>query len=291
MEFTLANEYLTVVSKDKGAELCSIKSKETKLEYLWQADRKFWNRHAPILFPIVGKLKGDKTLIEGKEYNMTQHGFARDMTFHVVENSSNTITYRLFNNDETKIKYPYDFVLYIGYMLKDNAVEVSYRVENIDSKDIFFSIGAHPGFNCPLEEGQKFEDYYLEFDKEELIESYRLKNGAVTDEKELLFDEKIKELKLSKELFEGDAIMLENMVSSEVAIKNKNSGRGVALNYKGFPYLGIWSKPEGAPFLCIEPWYGIADFESSNGVYEEKKGIMKLEPGEGFTCSYNIKIF
>lgn len=290
MEFTLANEYLTVVSKDKGAELCSIKSKETKLEYLWQADPKFWNRHAPILFPIVGKLKGDKTLIEGKEYNMTQHGFARDMIFHVVENSSNTITYRLFNNDETKIKYPYDFVLYIGYMLKDNAVEVSYRVENIDSKDIFFSIGAHPGFNCPLEKGQKFENYYLEFDKEELIESYRLKNGAVTDEKELLFDEKIKELKLSKELFEGDAIMLENMVSSEVAIKNKNSGRGVALNYKGFPYLGIWSKPEGAPFLCIEPWYGIADFESSNGVYEEKKGIMKLEPGEGFTCSYTIKI-
>lgn len=291
MEFTLANEYITVVSKDKGAELCSIKSKSSNLEYLWQADPAFWNRHAPVLFPIVGRLRDDKTIIAGKEYSMTQHGFARDMIFEVVEHSSSTITYRITSSEETKKRYPYDFALYIGYMLRDNQVEVSYRVENKDKKNIFFSIGAHPGFNCPLEEGENFEDYYLEFDKEELISSFRLRNGVVQERKELLFDTKVKNLKLSKDLFKEDAIMLEDTESAELSLKSGKTGRGITVNYKGFPYLGIWSKPDGAPFVCIEPWFGIADFAGSSGIYEEKKGIMELKEEEGFSCSFIIKIF
>ncbi|MDP4087707.1 MAG: aldose 1-epimerase family protein [Bacillota bacterium] len=291
MEYRISNEFITVASSDKGAELCSIKSNRDGLEYLWQADPAFWGRHAPVLFPIVGRLKEDKTLIEGRGYRMSQHGFARDMVFEVVEHSETTITYRTESSGETKERYPYDFVLYIGYMLKDNAVEVSYRVQNSSEKNMFFSIGAHPGFNCPLETREEFEDYCLEFNRAELMDSYRLKKGLVQNEKKLLFDAKVKCLNVSKELFEADAIMLVDMESTELSLRSRKSGKGVSVGYQGFPYLGIWSKPEGAPFVCIEPWYGIADFEAGSGVFEEKRGVLKLQAGESFTCSFTIKVY
>lgn len=292
MRNTISSDKITVISKSEGAELCSIKSNSDGLEYLWQADTSFWSRHAPVLFPIVGKLKDNKTVIEDETYEMGQHGFARDMNFEVVEATSSSITYVLESSEVSKEKYPYEFKLYIGYKVTNSTAEVSYIVENIDKKNIFFSIGAHPGFNCPLEEGEKFEDYYLEFNKPELIDSYRLKGGVIEAEKKLLFKEKISKLNVSEELFKDDAIMLENMESTELSLRSEKTGRGLTVNYEGFPYLGIWSKPEGgAPFVCLEPWFGIADLVDTSGIYKEKKGIVELEPGAKFSCSFAISIF
>lgn len=290
MGYSLSNEFLTVGTKPEGAELTSIKSKKDGIEYLWAADPNFWNRHAPVLFPIVGKLKDNKTIIENRECAMTQHGFARDMTFSTAKHEQNSITYLLESSDESKKKYPYDFKLYIGYRLENSSLEVSYTVVNTDNKTIYFSIGAHPGFNCPLAEGEDFTDYYLEFDSPELIDSYRLRDGVIGG-KELLFDKEVTTLDVSKELFENDAIMLENMASTELTLKSRKSGRGLTLNYKGFPYLGIWSKPEGAPFVCIEPWFGIADTADNTGVFEKKKGIVSLGVGEEFNCKFTIRVF
>jgi galactose mutarotase-like enzyme len=288
----IGNDKITVISKEEGAELCSIKSKVDGTEYLWQADPSIWNRHAPVLFPIVGKLKDNKTIIEDREYTMGQHGFARDMTFKTIESSSDSVLYLLKSSNTTKEKYPYDFELYIGYKIVDTSIQVSYVVKNTDSKKMFFSLGAHPGFNCPLVDGEEFGDYYLEFNKPELINSINVKDALIEDVKTLLYADKVTKLQVSRGLFRNDAIILENMEATELSLKSTRNGHGVTVSYKGFPYLGIWSKQEDdGTFVCIEPWFGIADAVNSNGVFMEKKGIMELEAGDQFCCSSTISIF
>jgi galactose mutarotase-like enzyme len=288
MSEIIESSKLKVEVSESGAEMKSIFDKERNKELIWQADPAFWPRRAPVLFPIVGKLKDNKFRFEGKEYELSQHGFARDKKFNLDLKGKNYLAYSLQSDAETLKNYPFKFKLSITYILDGNSIRVRYEVVNTDSKTLYFSIGGHPGFACPVNSNEKFSDYYLEFEKEETVSRFVLQEGLVGGKKEaLLKGEKI--IPLSPELFAKDALIFKDLKSSYISLKNKKGDYSVRVDFSGFPYLGSWSKP-GASFVCIEPWYGIADKKTFEGDFNEKEGINQLGKGEKFNCEFSITI-
>lgn len=288
--FQLQNSTLSVKINSFGAELCSVMSNETNIEYIWQANETIWARHAPHLFPIVGKLKNGEYIYKEKSYQLPQHGFARDHEFICVEETSDYLLFEYTASIESLEKYPFHFSLQIGYKLIEHSLEVSYSVFNPDSKELYFSIGAHPAFNCPLQKNESFSDYELVFpDKNKLVVNL-LHDGLISDEtKEVeLIDSK---LSVSKELFMNDALVCMNTQIEEVSLVSKKTKHGVSLVSKAWPYYGIWSKKGVEQFVCLEPWYGIADRENTNGDFENKAGIIKIESEQYFKCSFDILFF
>lgn len=286
----LQNEKLIIESNNYGAELTKIFSKRYNKDILWNGNKKYWGRQSPILFPIVGKLVDNETIIEENLYSMTQHGFARDMEFEIVDKGDTFISYKLTNNESTLEKYPYSFELIINYTLNDNSINIEWIVKNTDSKDIFFSIGGHPAFNLPLFEQNDFSEYHLEFKKRSDVEKINLNTSFIED---ITFIGDLKNLQLSPELFKNDALIYTNI--DEVSICNNNGSKYITLSMQDFPLVGIWTPyydetNSTAPFLCIEPWYGLADSIHSNKIYKDKKFINKLGKGKVFTASYSINI-
>ena len=290
MIYTLENENIRVVASSNGGELHSIKKINAETEYLWNGDERYWKYHAPVLFPIVGKVNGGKYKIDGIEYELPQHGLARTREFKLIEKSESRIVFELQYDEETLKVYPFKFVLRIGYTLMEYGVETSYEVINKDNKDIYFSIGGHPAYMCPINQGESFEDYYFEFDKVEKSSKILLNsNGLFTKNKEL-FMENSKELPLSIEIFKDDAIVFNDLKSNKISLKSRKSDKSVTMDFSGFPYLGLWTKPTGAPFVCIEPWFGHADYEDFNGDFKDKEGINKLAVGKSFKAAYLVTV-
>ena len=290
MIYTLENENIRVVASSNGGELYSIKKINDETEYLWNGDERYWKYHAPVLFPIVGKVNGGKYKIDGIEYELPQHGLARTREFKLIEKSESRIVFELQYDEETLKVYPFKFVLRIGYTLMEYGVETSYEVINKDNKDIYFSIGGHPAYMCPINQGESFEDYYFEFDKVEKSSKILLNsNGLFTKNKEL-FMENSKELPLSIEIFKDDAIVFNDLKSNKISLKSRKSDKSVTMDFSGFPYLGLWTKPTGAPFVCIEPWFGHADYEDFNGDFKDKEGINKLAVGKSFKAAYLVTV-
>ncbi|GKX30685.1 LACX protein [Vallitalea longa] len=286
----LENDVLKIEVNSFGAQLSSIKTKKDNLEYLWQGDKKVWGRKSPLLFPIVGKLLDNEYYIDGKDYQLEQHGFARDMEFEVKEINKAKLEYTLLFNQVTLQKYPYRFLLTVTYELTDNSLSVGYKVKNLDSGDIYFSIGAHPGFNLPLHKEEKLEDYYIEFDIPETVDKYHLNNDFVISVDSMPFLDNEKIVPMTKDIFSEGAIILLDVKSNSISLKNKNNSKEVCIKYDGFPYLGIWGQPDNSPFVCLEPWYGVADFENTDKQYKTKKGIQKLKELEEFKSKYTISI-
>ncbi|SEO86532.1 aldose 1-epimerase family protein [Propionispora vibrioides] len=276
--------------KSLGAELCSLQLKQNGTEYIWQADPGYWGRHAPVLFPIVGQLINNQYELDGQTYQLSQHGFARDMEFEIVLQNSQKAVFRLLFNSKTLEKYPGKFELFIIYTLQDDVLSIEYKVINQDDKTIYFSIGAHPAFRCPLGAGERWEDYYLKFSAQETTVRYLLHKGLLSGEcEEILQDSDT--LPLTAELFRQDAIILKNLKSKSVALKSQKSDKVIQIDFARFPYLGIWSRPNGgAPFICIEPWYGVSDNRNERKIFKDKEGMQRLEMGEEFCCQYSIKI-
>lgn len=285
---------IEIKSSPKGAELISILVNGK--ECLHQGEKvcnkegkAYWKRHAPVLFPIVGRLKEDTTLIEGRPYKMSQHGFARDMEFSVVENTNKKQEYLLISNEITKEKYPYEFRLTITHEVIQNKVKTTYQVENIDTREIIFGIGGHPAYQYPLE-----SECYLEFEKEETkVEYFHVENGLLAKGKPKAMENEIthKILPITKQCFQDDAIIMKGIVSDKVSLKSKKLGKTLlSFSFPKFPNFAIWSKPE-APFICLEPWYTTADSQDSVGILKEKEGILIVKPKEIFTCAYEVEFF
>lgn len=263
---------------EKGAELTSIMFNGVEKIH---DGKEFWNRHSPVLFPIVGKLKGGKTLIDGIEYKIEQHGFARDMNFEELDKNS----YVLKSDSETLKKFPFKFELYISYEVNDNAVKCKYKVINKDNRLMYFGLGGHPAFNCDYSTGK----YSLSFEEnEDEIEIYNLEDGLLKESKinfeKYLYNNRII---FDKEIFNNDAIIIKNLKSRKVYLQDK-SQTVLEFTFKKFPYLGIWSKPN-AKFICIEPWSNTADKTNSSGIFEEKEDSIKLEPNEKFEAEWSVK--
>jgi galactose mutarotase-like enzyme len=289
MSFQLENESLILKMKEQGAELTNIILKSDRTEYLWQGDSRFWGRHAPILFPIVGRLADDTYYVDSKAYHLSQHGFARDMVFEVTEKSGNTITYTLNSTGETLKKYPFSFSLDVTYELEGNSITVIYDVQNTNDEKMLFSIGAHPAFNVPFTANETFEDYYLDFDVPEIFDIYVLDKGLRKPSKHSIADP-AQTLPLTKELFRDDALIFENLSKNKITIRSKNHSKFVEVEFPDFPYSGIWTPYNEAPFLCIEPWQGIADEVGEPADLQQKKGILSLQNGEIFSCRYTITV-
>jgi galactose mutarotase-like enzyme len=283
MELQLRSNQLTVKIKEQGAEMCSVTNKKD-IEFVWQANEKIWPRHAPVLFPIVGKLKENKYEFDGQSYQLGQHGFARDMKFKVVERSDTKCTLELQSDSKSKKQYPFDFSLKIIYELSNNELTTRYQVENKGAKKMFFSIGAHPGFRCPLEANEKFEDYYIEFEHDTFLQTV-LQDGLRSSTNKVL-PLVGKKLYLSENLFDEDALVFENHQISKISLRSSKSDHKITMECKDWPYYGIWSKKGCTEFVCLEPWYGIADREDTTGELSKKEGIITLDPSQKFDCSF-----
>ena len=283
---------LKIQTKKLGAELTSIqcngKERLFQGEKILDADGNiYWKRQAPVLFPIVGQLKDSKTQIEGKVYQMTQHGFARDMEFEEILKTENKHHYVLKYNKDTLKRYPYKFELHIIYEIAENTLIVKYEVKNIDDKKIYFGLGGHPAFNCEYSK----EEYEINFqEREDNIEFLKLKNGLIDTEKakNILNNNKIY---LEKNIFDNDAIIMKNIKSNKIILQNKKVNKKILeFDFTGFPYLALWSK-KGAPFVCIEPWQNTADRIDSTQIYKEKANIIEIEKDNIFECQYSIKFY
>lgn len=273
----------------RGAEPMSIRTLEDPVEFLWQGDPQYWAGRSPTLFPIVGALRNNRYRLHGKEYEMNQHGFARNSAFELVASNSRSLTWLLRENPQTLKIFPFFFELFTTYHLEENSILIGHTVVNTGKETLWFSVGEHPGFNCPLFEGESMDDYSLLFDQEEVIERRFLENSLLAEKKELFLDHE-KTIPLSRELFQRKAIILEKFKSSSVSLISKNHHRKVTVAFDGYPFLGIWSPPAGAPFVCVEPWYGVASPEDSDGDITQKPGILSLGAGQKFHCGYRIII-
>lgn len=282
---TLKSDKLTVSFKNAGAELTGIKDHHGT-EFLWHAGDP-WKRHAPVLFPIVGKLKGDQYIFEGKTYQLPQHGFARDREFSLVDKSDQHAEFQLLSDAESKKVYPFDFDLRIIYSLSGAELTVQYKVKNTGSKKMYFSIGAHPAFRCPLQPDEQFTDYHIRFEKYSFLQT-ALRDGLRTRDTKLLpLDEK--RLPLTETLFDQDALVFEDGQINEVSLVSA-SGRSVTLRCQDWPYFGIWSKKGCREFVCLEPWCGVADAIDSSQELTEKEGINELNPKSEFEAHFTVGI-
>lgn len=287
---TLKNDVLTVEVSEHGAELHSIRKGAT--EYLWQADPKFWARHSPVLFPIVGSVWDKLYRVDGKVYELGQHGFARDMDFVKVEGNDTEVFYRLESDEETLKKYPWPFRLEIGYKLKDNAIEVIWRVYNPGAEEMYFQIGAHPAFYYPDYDPETDERGYFSFDRSEGLECIRIMEKGCVDAvtKYPLEIPQDGLLPLRKDTFDViDTIMLQDSQIGRVTLHRNDGTPWLSLKFTA-PVVGLWSPPtKNAPFICIEPWYGRCDRAGYTGDYRQKDWVNRLEPGKEFEGIYTIE--
>lgn len=286
----LENDTMLIELKEAGAELTKIYNKQTQLDYLWNADTAFWGRHAPILFPTVGRLVEDTYFVDGEAFHLPQHGFARDREFKVVELLRDKCVLELSADEKSRLVYPYAFHLTVSYTLLEDGVHVEYQVENTDEKRIYFSIGAHPAFNLPLVRGTTFDDYYLDFHAKEELESLQLEGPYRSGKLKRVTAEETMELPINYELFANDALIFEGLKENKIAIRSKKHAHFVQVDFPNFPFVGIWTAGDGTPFLCIEPWYGIADGVGSPVELRDKAGIEQLEPEAIFTANYTIQV-
>lgn len=290
MSIIIENENLRVAIQPKGAELDSIVHKQNQLEYLWQGDAAFWGKKSPILFPIVGTLKDNSYSYEGKNYYLPRHGFARDRTFVVEKQTADTATFLLKSDAESLKIYPFEFEFRLHYALKDNTLSVSYDVKNITQGDMYFSVGGHPAFRLPLVENTDYTDYFIELNTIETSGRYPLSNDGLLELSANPFLEDANEIPLHPSLFYEDAVVLKHLKSNSMAIRSDKTPHGLAMTFDGFPYFGIWAAKD-APFVCLEPWCGIADSVNTTQDLTLKGGINKLAKGERFVRTWETELF
>ncbi len=287
MIFSIHNDFLTVKATDAGAELLSAVGNDG-FEYIWQADPSFWKRHAPVLFPICGRLCRGKYTHKGQEYEMGMHGFARDNAFSVSEHGDDFIKLLLKPNSLIKSAYPFDFVLEITYRLDGKTLISNIIIKNCGEEIMPVSFGAHPGFNVPLCEGAALSSHYLEFENECKPQRLMISaNGLLEGKTAPLHLDNDKILKLEREMFAVDGIFMKN-ISNTVTLKCEGAEKSVSVKFDGFPYLGIWQPYGDTPFICIEPWCGLPDKEGITGEILEKSDMLHILPNSEKKLSYSI---
>lgn len=286
---TIENDQLLVQIHEKGAEVREVLDKKSGRHYMWSGDPAYWGRVSPVLFPIVGRLMNDQYKMDDQTFELTQHGFLRDVNFDLYEETEHTVTFQYESRSRHMKQYPYEFTARIRYELLENGLKISWEIDHDGDDTMYFSIGGHPAFRVPLVEGEQAADYSLTLtpSTEHLPVQYELRNSLVREKGKVI---EIEPIQLRPELFQQDAMIFSHI--NRVSLTSR-AGHGVEVDLTGFPFVGIWSpydqeKGTMAPFVCIEPWYGIADMEGTNGQYKEKFGIQTLEQNETFHATYTV---
>lgn len=287
--FQISNDKITIQVDSMGAELKSLKDIATGREYMWNADPQYWKRTSPVLFPLVGGLKGGVYRLDEREYSMGQHGFARDMEFKLKSQVAGEIWFTLESDEKTLDKYPYPFLLELGYELAEKTVIVKWKVKNPAGERMYFSIGGHPAFLCPIDEGTRQTDYSIRLDAADQVEVSLLDNGQVSGQTAAY---KLENgcIPLTEHLFDKDALVIENDQAHSVALVKPDGEAYLTVTFDA-PLFGIWSPPgKQAPFICIEPWYGRCDRTDFSGSWQEREWGQMLEAGETFKAEYRITV-
>lgn len=288
---TLSNDKITIQISEHGAELTSIVAGDN--EYLWQADPKYWARHSPVLFPFVGRVWENTYRHEGVAYSMGQHGFARDMEFQISYEEDNAVIYSLESNEETWAKYPFKFVLEIGYRLKGNCIEVLWNVQNTGDDVLHFQIGAHPAFYYRDLDVMSDDRGYLDFGKEHRKLHYICpqQKGCVSETLHTL--EPVDGLMpVTTSTFACDTYIFENSQLKRIALLDKQKKPYLALSFQS-PLVAVWSPSASfpdVPFICLEPWYGRCDQVGYTGELKDRDWMQHLQPGKSFNASYTIEL-
>ena len=286
----IQSEYLIAEINELGAELFSLKSKRDGTEYLWQGNPEYWPGRSTVLFPICARLYEGRYFYRGKEYEMPIHGIAKLFEFHSEKNGDSEISLTLKSSPETKSYYPFDFEFAVRYSLNGNELKTEFEVKNTGCEVMYFSYGGHPGFNVPFSPGESFEDYYLEFEREELTRLLFSESCFYTGRTEK-YPIRDKKLPLRHALFDNDAIFFESE-AEKVRLKSRLSKRHIEVSYGGMTSLGLWHKPKSdAPYICIEPWHGIPSLDGVADDFEKKAQMIALNVNKSYKNSYKIKIF
>ena len=284
---TLENDLLRATFRNEGAELTGLTYLPQDRQYLWWGDPAVWARHAPLLFPIVGRLRDNRYRYDGQTYTLPQHGFARDQRFELTDHTSDQLTFELVSDPTTRANYPFAFVLRVTYRLAGSRLRVGYEVKNTDPDPLWFSIGGHPAF--ALKPGETLADYRLAFQRRETARRYLLTDGLFDGRTApVLTDADV--LPLDERTFAEDALVFKNLDSEWVALCNRAGDHRVALHFAGFPFLGVWSRSATAGFVCLEPWHGLSDHQQAGGELTEKEGIRTLAAGQVFRCHYHLEV-
>lgn len=278
----IENEHLKVGVKEFGCELTSIISKATGFQYLWQGDEKIWSGQSPILFPIVGRLIDDKYYLDGVEYEMPKHGFARKLKWDFLENSGTSMKFILSDSEETFRIYPYHFDLVVTFSVDGKSLTVSHDIINKNDGVMLFSLGAHPAFNCKIGDKLTFSDKEtLSTVKIDLVNSLRLPDTVpvLNDETDVI---------ITADVFNEDALIFSGVKSEYITLRSDDHDRTVKFTLGGAPWLGIWAKP-GAPYVCIEPWCGVNDSQIKKADFSEKDGINAIGKGETWNFTWSAE--
>ena len=282
MLFTAENEYVSISVKKMGAELSSFKSKETGIEYLWQGNPDVWYGQAPILFPIVGTVLDNKYRVDGKEYELPRHGLARKREFELVEQSDGYLKLiQKWNEDTLKI-YPYKYIFEIEFRLDGKKLTVTHTIKNDDDGTMYFSLGAHPGFNCKIGD-------WLEFEENETLVCEKIDTDSILIDKHYPTLTDSRRFEITADVFVDDAHILSGFKSDTVYLKSDFRPQMIKFNFGKVPYLGLWAKP-GAEYVCIEPWYGLNDSRDRKDDFSQKRGIQKITGDEEFVFPWSAEI-
>ena len=290
MNYTLKNDNLSIAVSNLGAELQSLTATHTFEEYLWDGDSNVWSGRAPILFPIVGALKNAQTTIDGHNYDLPRHGFARHANFECIKHDSRQLRFYLQSDANSRAVYPWDFTLEVRYLLDGNRLQISYLVTHSNtttSDNMLFSIGSHPAFCLPLND-LPIDSFSVRFSHEESLQRFWLDSAGLLAIKGEPFPLSDSKLILQNNTFDDDALVFKDVNSSAVSLWQGDTER-VRVDTGGAPHLGIWAKP-GAPFVCIEPWFGYSDPVDVNGNFADKPALTSLAAGETFQTDWSIQL-
>lgn len=287
MQIELISQGAAAVIDTKGAELTSLKD-VFGTEYIWYGDKKYWGRHSPILFPVIGEQKNGEYTYLRKTYKISRHGFVRDSEFEVLRSDKSSCLLSLSANEATKKQFPFDFALQVSFSLEGDELSVKYTVLNMGVDDMYFAIGGHTGYNCPLCGDESFDDYFIGFDKKETFSRLLLGDLGLFNGKTEKFIENADEFSLNHEMFDKDAVVPDKLESKTVTLQNKRTGHGVRVEFDGFENLAVWSEKGNSPFVCLEPWNGRASSESDSSELTAKHGIIKLAAEKSYFVSHKI---
>ena len=291
MQTTIRNSSFTLTADTLGAQPVSLKN-AAGAELLWTGDPAYWAGQAPVLFPMVGALRGGKATLGDFTLEMGQHGFARRREFTLTAQTAESLSFTLTADDATRALYPFDFALTVTYALGPEGYTTRFTVENRGKEPMPFAIGGHPGFNVPVGEDAAFEDYTIVFEEEEDQTCPAIVVGqGLIDPANSAFTLKGREIPLRHDLFYKDALVFENLNSHRVAVVNKSTGRGVEMDFTGFPLFGIWSAANDGPYVCLEPWTGCATRTDEGDDFAAKHGMTLLPPGETLHYSFQVRFF
>jgi len=291
MRHTIENNRIRIAVNQTGAELSSLFSFDTGLEYMWEADPAVWGSSAPVLFPIIGMLKDGTTMISGKTFAIPKHGMVRhNDQLELFYQSEDRITFRMCWSEETKKSFPYEFDFRITYRVRNEHLIVYHEIQNYGTEPMFFCLGGHPAFRVPVRKGERYTDHFLRFENNETADSLTVTDaGTLSHATRSVPWKDGNILPLTHDLFANDALVFRDLNSPSVVLESKKSGPLLKVDYAGWTQLGVWAKPAG-DFVCIEPWMGMADFEDSDGQFVNKEGIIELAGNETYEMSYDIKV-